>query len=144
MSFTAEELAAKIFLYGQRNAADRHYAGTNANEAKLVTAAWHLLLAMKPDLAGGGGTAATEKIKKLATSYFQHIPTGLPQPPAGAKPKPLFTPHEEAMLKQLPAAQRSMMEMQIRMQHESLMMSILSNIMKSHHDTLKGVIGNIR
>jgi hypothetical protein len=143
MSFTVEQLAAKIFLYGERNAKDRGYANSHANEAKLITAAWNLLLSMKPDLATGGGTSATEKIKKLATGYFQHIPMGLPQP-VGAKPKPLFTPQEEGMLKQLPAAQRSLMEIQIQMQHEALMMSTLSNIMKLHHDTLKGVIGNIR
>ena len=143
MSFTVEQLAAKIFLYGERNAKDRNYANSHANEAKLVTSAWKLLLAMKPDLAAGGGATVTEKIKRLATSYFQPIPMGLPQP-VGAKPKPLFTPQEEAMLKQLPPGQRSLMEIQIQMQHEALLMSTLSNIMKSHHETLKGMVGNIR
>ena len=143
MSFTVEQLAAKIFLYSERSASNRNHASSNPNEFKLVTSAWHLLLNMKPDLASGDVRSATEKIKILATGYFKHLPMRVPQP-IGANLKPLFTPQEEAMLKQLPAVQRSLMEMQFQMQKQALMTSVMTNLQNMQHEMSKGIVRNLR
>ena len=143
MSFTAEQLAAKIFLYSERSAKNRNYVSSNPNEFKLVTSAWHLLIKMKPDLANGDAKSATEMIKRLAAGYFKHLPMGMPQP-IGANLKPLFTPQEEAMLKQLPAEQRAIFEYQVQMQKQSLMSTVLSNLQNMQHDMSKGIVRNLR
>ena len=145
-----ESLAATIYSFGLNVAADGSYATSHPAEAAAATAAWALLNIALPDLASGGPKAAAQKIAALAKKYLSGSKVQDTPPPPPGGPIPIPYPNFGGPLGQipstnnLPAVQGNLLELQKKMQKESLMTSVLTNIANMKHESLKAIAQNLR
>jgi hypothetical protein len=144
-----ESLAATIYSFGLRVAADSGYAASHPGEAAAAMAAWVLLNTALPDLASDGPQAAARKIAAMAQKYLsgskiQDIPPAAPSPIPMPYPNVSDSLGGAPLTNNLPAVQGNMQELQKNMQKESLMTSVLTNIANMKHEALKGIAQNLR
>ena len=143
MSFSVEELAAKIYLYAERRRKDNGYAANHPEDVRLIELAWSLLLTKRPDLVAAGHAVATTKLDELAAKYLEYIPASVRNDLK--KPQnPLFTPAEQAALDKLPVVNGQVLDYQAVLQRTALMMSVMSNMMNMRHESLKSISSNLR
>jgi hypothetical protein len=134
-----EALAAKIYSFGLHIAADSSYALGHPGEAAAALAAWTLLNTNIPNLAKGGPLAAAHKIAELAQKYLNGSQSISPTPSPGG-PVPMPYPNYAGALGgppqtiNLPAVQKNLQELQQKMQKQSLMTSVLTNIANMKHE----------
>lgn len=145
---TNDALAATIYSFGLHIAADSGYASTHAGETAAALAAWVLLNAAMPDLASGGPKSAAQKIAAMAQKHL----SGSKITPTPAAPSPIPIPYpnfggpigDTPGSVNLPAVQKNMLELQKKMQQQTLMTSVLTNIANMKHEQLKGIAQNLR
>jgi hypothetical protein len=145
---TNEALAATIYSFGLHIATDAAYASKHPGEAAAAAAAWVLLNASMPDLTAGGAQSAAQKIAAMAQKHLSGSKITVTPAPAGPVPMPY--PNFGGPMGgtsgavNLPAVQKTVEELRQQMQKQSLMMTVITNIMQMQHEALKNVAQNLR
>lgn len=142
MAVTSNEaLAATIYSFGLHVGGNPSYATSHPGEAAAALAAWALLKAAMPELTSGGPQAIAQKIAAMAQKYL----SGSKLTPAAPSPVPMPYPNSGGPAdNNLSPEQKSLMELQQKMQRESLMSSVLTNIANMKHEQLKAIAQNLR
>lgn len=152
-SDNVDALAAKIYIFAQKMAKDPVYAATHAGEAAATVAAWVLLNTAMPELARSGPQSTAEKIAALAVKYLSGGQAVSPTPsPGGPVPTPYpslgapqFSATEQALLNKIhDPEQRAVQALQMQMQKQALLTTVLTNLANMRHEMLKSVAQNLR